>query len=112
MAMKYRFDCSKADRYGNPIPETGHGAIDAVVIHCYSFLDRAGESYYISLNTDGKFFFTGEQAKALPSYWSQDAIIKSAEQWSDGGRNLDVEQCSHPGCRNDVGIELINEEPE
>lgn len=37
------------------------------------------------------------------------AIIKSAEQWSDGGRNLDVGQCSHPNCRYDVGIELIEE---
>lgn len=109
---KYKFDCSKADRYGNPIPGTGHGAISSVLMSLYAILDREGEGYYISFGTDGKFFFTEEQSKYMPGYWSQDAIIKSAEQWSDGGRNLDVEQCSHPGCRNDVGIELIEEESE
>jgi hypothetical protein len=106
---KYRFDCSKYDKKGDPIPGTNH-TVDSVIIHCYSFLDRPGEGYYISFNADGKFFFTEEQTKYMPHYWSQDAIIKMAERWSDNGRNLDVEQCSHPGCRNDVGIELIKEE--
>jgi len=111
MTKKYKFDCSNYDRHGNKVSGPNH-EINSVVIQLYAIMDRAGEGYYISFGTDGKFFFTEGQAKYLPDYWSQDAIIKMAEQWSDHGRNLDVEQCSHTGCRNDVGIELIEDESE
>lgn len=102
--MKYKFGCSKTDRKGNPIPNSGHGSISHVICSLYPVLDRSGEGYYISFNTDGKFFFTEEQTNSLPGYWSADAIIKMAERWSDNGRNLDIEQCCHPGCRYDVEI--------
>jgi len=102
--MKFKFNCSRFDRKGNVIPNSGHGDIDHVICHCYAFLDRPGEGYYISFGTDGKFFFTEDQAKYMPGYWSQDAIIKLAEKWSNHGHNLNIEQCYHKNCRNDVEI--------
>lgn len=109
---KFRFNCSDYDKHGDPIPGTGHGELSSCAVHLYSYLDRAGEQIYISLGTDGKFFFSEEQEKYLEVYWSKDAIINLVDRNSNHGRNLDFEQCPHPNCQNDVGVELIEEEPQ
>lgn len=106
---KFRINCCDTDDVGYSIPGTGCGDLEVVSVELYPYLDRDGEQIYISFNTDGKFFFTEEQAKYIPDHWSKKAVIKLVEKQSKHGRNLDVENCQNPGCKNDVLIELIEE---
>ena len=109
---KFRFNCSDYDNAGEPIPDSGHGTITSCRVSLHPFLDRIGGEIHISLGTDGKFFFTDEQRKYHEEYWSEDAIINLVDRCSNHGRNLDIEECCHEDCSNEVTIELIEEEPE
>lgn len=108
--MKFRFNCSDYDDNGDPIHDSGHGEIPTVRVSLHPFLDRSGEGIHISLGTDGKFFFTEEQRKYHEEYWSEDAIINLVNRCSNNGKNLDIEECCHEDCYNEVMIEVVEED--
>lgn len=66
--MRFRFNCSDYDDNGEPITGTGHGEIQSARVSLHNYLDRSGEGIYISLGTDGKFFFTESQRKYLEEW--------------------------------------------